>query len=257
MTDRRHAVRPGPGAWALLTLTEGKLVARDTAGLIIPLGLPMLIMVMNGLGADRAGIPEFGGLPALDAYVVPLTIAMVVALIGVVNMPSFLAAYRTTGVLRRLSVTPAHPVMVLVAQVLVSLAQSLLGVALALGLARLAFDVSPPRQLLGAVGVFLLMAAAMYAIGMLVAAVSPTTNASVAIGLVAFFALFALGGGFGGRQNLPDWLATAGAYLPYGAGLDVLSACWTGAGPAGGQLAALAATTVLAGGAAARLFRWS
>ncbi|PRX46734.1 ABC-2 type transport system permease protein [Prauserella shujinwangii] len=250
-------LRPGPRAWVLLILTEGKLVARDTAGLVIPLGLPMLIMVMNGLGSDRAPVPEFGGLPPLDAYVVPLTIAMVVALVGVVNMPSFLAAYRKTGVLRRLSVTPAHPAMVLVAQVVVSFVQSVSGVILALVVARLAFDVTAPRSALAAVGVFLLIAAAMYSVGMLVAAISPTVNSSVAIGLVVFFAFFALGGGFGGRENLPDWLATAGAYLPFGAGMDALGACWTGTGPHGGQIVALTVTAVLAGVASARLFRWS
>ncbi|MEU6642341.1 ABC transporter permease [Saccharomonospora sp. NPDC046836] len=255
MSDR--ALRPGARAWALLTLTEAKLVARDTAGLVIPLGLPMLIMVMNGLGSDGTRLPDFAGLPVLDAYVVPMTIAMVVALIGVVNMPSFLAAYRTTGVLRRLAVTPAHPAMVLFAQVMVSLGQSILGVGLALGVARLAFDVSLPREPLVAVAVFLLMAAAMYALGMLVAAIAPTTNASVAIGLVVFFAIFALGGGFGGRGNLPDFLATAGAYLPFGAGLDLLSASWMGVAPSAGQLAALAVTTVLAGTTAANLFRWT
>ncbi|MFF5987173.1 ABC transporter permease [Prauserella flavalba] len=250
------AARPGPAAWARLMLTEAKLVARDTSGLVVPFGLPMLIMVMNGLGSDRTPVPAFGGLPALDAYVVPMTIAMVVALIGVVNMPSFLAGYRTMGVLRRLSVTPAHPALVLVAQSVVSLVQAVTGVALALVLARLAFDLTVPRSLAGAIGVFLLAVAAMYAVGMLVAAIAPTVNAAVAIGLVLFFAFLATGGGFGGREHLPGWLADAGAYLPFGATLDLLGDCWAGLAPAPGQLVALVVTTVISGTAAAWLFRW-
>lgn len=48
-------------------------------------------------------------------FVLPLVLIMVIATIGVVNMPSFLAYYRRAGILRRLAVTPASPVMVLVA----------------------------------------------------------------------------------------------------------------------------------------------
>ncbi|MBK1783330.1 ABC transporter permease [Prauserella cavernicola] len=257
MTDQITAARPGLASWVRLTVTEAKLVLRDTAGIVVPLGLPMLLMVMNGIGSDRTGVPELEGLPALDAVVVPMTLAMVVSMIGIVNMPSFLSAYRTFGVLRRLAVTPASPAMVLVAQVLVSLAQSLLGVALALGVARLAFGVEAPRSPLVAVGVFLLAAAAMYAVGMLIAAVSPTVNSAVAIGLVVFFAFFALGGGFGGRDNLPGWLADVGAYLPFGASFDSLGFSWMGVGPEPGQLLALAATVVVAGAGSARLFRWT
>ncbi|TCP57104.1 ABC-2 type transport system permease protein [Tamaricihabitans halophyticus] len=252
-----EAARPGLRSWAMMVGTEGKLVARDTAGLIVPLGLPMLIMVMNGLGADGEGVPAFNGLPPLDAYVVPLTLVMMIAVIGVVNMPSFLAAYRKTGVLRRLAVTPAHPIQVLVAQVVVSMIQAICGLIMALVLARAAFDVSMPRNILGAIGVFLLISVAMYALGMLVAAIAPTTNSAVAIGLVLFFALLALGGGFGGRDALPDALATVGEYLPYGAGVEALSATWMGVAPDALHLGVLAGTTLLAGALAAKLFRWT
>lgn len=244
-------------AWALLTWTEGKLVVRDTAGLIVPLGLPVLIMVMNGVGsAADTGTERHRGLPALDAYVVPMTIVMVVALIGMVNMPAVLAAYRRTGVLRRLSVTPAHPALVLIAQVLVSLVQTLVGVALALLVARLAFEVSMPRGTFTAIGVFCLVTAAMYALGMVVAALAPSPNAAVALGLVLFFATMAVGGGFGPRENLPDWLAALGEHLPFGAGLEALSDSWTGASPAPAHLGVLIGTTALAGAVAAKTFRW-
>jgi ABC-2 type transport system permease protein len=244
-------------AWAQLTWTEGKLVVRDSPGLLIPLGLPVLIMVMNGLGADGAGTARYRGVPAVDAYVVPLTIGLVVALIGMVNMPAVLASYRRSGYLRRLSVTPAPPLLVLVAQVVASLAQALIGVALALLVARLMFDVSMPRDPVTAVGVFCLTTAAMYAVGMVVAAIARTANAAVAIGLTLFFATMALGGGFGPRENLPDGLATVGGYLPYGAGLSALSDSWTGTSPSPGHLAALTATIVLAAVTAARTFRWA
>lgn len=254
------SVRPGLDAWWRLTLTEGRLVARDTAGLVIPLGMPVLILVMAGLGLtdeDRAAsAPAFNGMSALEGYIVPMTLAMVVAIIGLVNMPSFLATYRRYGILRRLSATPANPLMVLVAQVLVSLAQTVVGVGLAVGTAVVAFDLEAPAGLLATGGAILLTALAMYGIGMVVAAISPTPNSSVAIGLVAFFATMALGDGFGNRDALPERLAEVGGYLPFGAGLDVIGAAWVGESADGAQLLALAAAAAIGVLVGVRLFRW-
>ncbi len=255
------AARPGADAWAYLTLSEAKLVVRDTSGLIIPIVLPVLLLVMNGLGQaggdDAASIPELGGSSVMEAIIVPMTLVMIVALVGVVNMPSFLAMHRKTGVLRRMSTTPANPAMVLVAQVVVSLAQTTVGIALALGVGATAFDVGAPPSVGATVGVFVLLAAAMYAVGALIGAVAPTTNAAIAIGLLAFFAMMAVGGGFGSREDLPDVLATVGEWLPYGAGIEALSAAWQGAAIEPLHLAVLAVTAVVAGGLAVTFFRWN
>lgn len=96
----------------------------------------------------------------------------------------------------------------------------------------------------------------MYGVGMVVAAVSPTPNSSVAIGLVAFFVTMALGGGFGNRDALPERMAEVGGYLPFGAGLDVIGAAWVGESADGAQILALAATTAVGALVGVRLFRW-
>lgn len=256
ITDLPPARRPGPSAWARLVLVEWKVVWRDPGGVIVPIGLPLIILVMNGLGADDTPIPELGGLTPFDAFVVPLTLAMILGLVGMVNMPAFLATYRKEGVLRRLATTPAHPAMLLTAQVIVSLAHTLVGVAVALVVARSAFDLSVPAHPGVAVAVFVLACAATYAVGMLITAIAPTPNSAIAIGLAAFLATMALGGGFGDPANLPAWLETIGAHLPYGAGADALSTAWMGETPDASRLAALGVTAAGASVAAAALFRW-
>lgn len=249
--------RPGPGAWLALTVAEARMVARDTAGLVVPLGMPLLILVMNGLSpALDQVVPGTGGRTALDVYVVPLTLTLVVAMVGVVNMPSFVAYYRRAGILRRLGVTPASPAMVLGAQAVVGVAQILLGIALALGVAFAWLGASPPASPGVAAGVLVLAIAAMYAVGMLVAAVAPTPGSAVALGLVAFFALGALGGMFGSRDQLPEALAALGGRLPFGAAVDALGAAWAGVEAPVPALVGLTVTTVVAGVAAAAWFRW-
>lgn len=247
---------PGIDAWFQMILAELRMVSRDTSGLLIPLGLPLLILVMNGLGAADETLPELDDMSVMDVFVLPVTLVTVIAVIGIINMPSFLASYRKTGVLRRLAVTPAPPAMVLVAQVVVSVLHSLVGIVLALGVAFLAFDIEGPRDVAAAIGVMALASAAMYALGMLVAAISPTPNSAVAIGLVAFFGVMALGGGFGPRENLPAVLARVGEILPYGAASEALRAAWTDQGIQLLHLASLGGLTLLAGLLAAIVFRW-
>ncbi|MEU3164596.1 ABC transporter permease [Streptosporangium sp. NPDC006930] len=246
--------RPGPRAWAALLICELKMVARDTAGLIVPIGLPMLILVMNASSAGRETIAH--GRTAFDVYVLPLVFTMVVATTGIVNMPSFLAYYRRSGILRRLGVTPASPALVLVAQAAAGVLQMALGIAAAWILALLAFGAHPPVRVGAALGVLALTVAAMYALGLTVAALSPTPNSSVAIGLVVFFVLGATGGMFGGRGNLPEVIATIGQWLPFGAGSQALSAAWIGAPIEASNLIGLAAAIVLGSGVAAVFFRW-
>ena len=246
--------RPGPDAWLTLTVSEAKMVSRDTAGLIVPLGLPLLILIMSATAAGSEVL--VGTHTALEVFVLPLVITLVIATIGIVNMPSFLAYYRRAGILRRLAVTPASPSMVLVAQGVVSVLQALLGLVLALTVAMVFFGANPPERVAAAIGVFLLATLAMYALGMVVASIAPTPNSAVAIGLVLFFALGALGGLFGGMAALPDFLSGIAPWLPFGASVEALGAVWVGADVPAENLLSLAATSLLGTAVAAALFRW-
>ncbi|PSL00235.1 ABC-2 type transport system permease protein [Murinocardiopsis flavida] len=254
MSTDIHARHPGPRSWLAMVRYEGTMVARDTAGLIVPIGLPLLILVTSSSAVGDEVIAN--GRTALDLYVIPLVLTMVIASIGVINMPSFLAYYRRAGILRRLSVTPASPVMVLVAQVAVSAIQAAFGIAVALTVAFTVFDANPPADLGATVLVFLLAMAAMYAVGMIVAAVSPTPNSAVAIGLVAFLGLGALGGMFGGRAALPDAVAAIGERLPFGAAVEALAMAWAGGAVDPLHLLSLGATVVVGTVIAAAFFRW-
>ncbi|WP_106402553.1 ABC transporter permease [Actinocorallia populi] len=245
-----------PGARSMLTLVgcEAKMVVRDTAGLVVPIGLPLLILLTSASGAGDDVIVN--GRTALDLYVLPLLLAMVMGAIGIINMPSFLAYYRRSGILRRLGVTPASPLMVLFAQAVVSLVQAAVGIALALFVAVVFFDARPPVDVGAALGVLALAMAAMYGTGMIVAALAPTPNSAVAIGLVGFLGIGAIGGMFGGREALPPALAEVGGWLPVGATVDALGAAWAGTAVDAPPLIGLAAAILVGTVTAVAFFRW-
>ncbi|HET6532001.1 MAG TPA: ABC transporter permease [Actinoplanes sp.] len=235
-------------AWLFLIGAELRSVARDTAGLIIPIGLPMLILVTNALAVPAE---------ALGAYLLPLVLTIVIATIGVINLPSFLAAYRTSGVLRRLAVTPVRPAAILGAHLVAGLIQITAGVVLAVVVAIAGLGATPPADPVLTVAVLLLATLAMFAVGLLIAAVAPTANAALATGLVVFFAMGAAGGMFGPPGNLPEALARAGTVVPFGAAVRAIGGAWDGAGPDAAPLLSLAVCVLVPGSAAIRFFRWS
>lgn len=248
--------RPGAGAWLRMIQAEAKMIARDPANVIIPYALPLLLLVMNGLSLENPAEELQPGVTVLDLHAMPVILSLVVTMIAVMNFPGYLATYRKTKVLRRLAVTPASPAMVLVAQMVVSFFQMIFGIVIAFGVAMLLFDANLPGNVLMAVLVLLVLCLAMYAVGMIVASVAPTPNSAVAIGLVAFFGMAALGGMFGPTENLPEQLAEIGTWLPFGAAVEAFQGTWLGETVVWQNWASLGITTVLGVGMAAALFRW-
>ncbi|MDZ7932443.1 MAG: ABC transporter permease [Rhodococcus sp. (in: high G+C Gram-positive bacteria)] len=254
--DIDAAPRPGLRATGALVGAEMRMVTRDTAGLIVPIALPVLVLVMNGSGTS-AEIVGPGAITAFDRFVLPLALTMIIAVIGIVNMPSFLALYRKSGVLKRLSTTPIRPAQVLAAQVITSAVQATLGIGIALSTGALLFGITPPHNPILVAAIVVLGAAAMYSLGIVVAAVAPTANSAVAIGLTLFLVLGATGGLFGPVADLPEPVAAVGEVLPFGATVTALGSAWAGTpvdigGPIGLVVAVIAGTAC-----AIRLFRWS
>lgn len=246
--------RPGGRALGMLVLAEARMVARDTAGLVVPFALPLLILVMSASGAAEAVV--VGDRTALEVIVLPIVVTTVMAMIGIVNLPSFLAAYRRAGVLRRLAVTPVSPSFVLVAQAIVAAVQAALGIALALVVARFGLGARMPVDWLAALGVALLALAAMCAVGMVVAAIAPTPSGAVAIGLIGFLGIGALGGMFGGQAAVPEPLQAVGAALPFGAAVEAMTLAAAGEPQQAAPPLALGTAVVVGGVVSAALFRW-
>lgn len=240
-----------------LAVTEAKLFTRDLSSVVLPLAMPVLLLLAWGsVGDMRVPAPELGGQRPLDAIIAPIAIAVALGSLGLMTLPVYLASYREKGILRRLSVTPAHPLLLLVAQLLVHLATAALAVVLALGVGAVVWDVALPRQLPVFAGVVLLGAAALFAVGLLIAAVAPRASAATTIGTLAFFPMAALGGAFVPRDMLPDVVAGIGDITPLGAALQAVGDVWAGARLDPANLAVLAAHLVVAGALAARWFRW-
>ncbi|HEV7896722.1 MAG TPA: ABC transporter permease [Planosporangium sp.] len=241
---------------AKLTGAETRLFLREPVAVLFTLAFPsVLIGILGSVRSFREPSKELGGVRVIDLYVT-ISVALVLAMLALQVTPTVLAGYREKGILRRLSTTPVHPATLLAAQLATSLMTALVAGALVLGIGRFAFAVPVPRQFVGFLVSFLLTAVALFAVGLLIAAVAPSGRAGSAIGTVLFFPVMFFAGLWVPREAMPALLRRIGDFTPLGAGEQALHDAATGSWPHTGQVAVLAAYVVVCGLAAARLFRW-
>jgi ABC-2 type transport system permease protein len=237
-----------------LARTEARLYLRDPTPLLVVVLLPAAVLAALGaIPALREPAAVFGGLRFTD-YFAPSLLAIGIAASGLQTMPTTLATYRERGILRRLSTTPMRPSAVLLAQLVINVVAAAAGTAVMVAVAVLGFGVPAPRHPLGFLAAFVLGTAAVFGLGLLIAAIAPRAKTATAVGSLLFVVSQLFSGVYLPKFLLPEAMVRIGEYVPPGIG--AFQAAWLGAGPAPDQLAAMAAVALLTTGAAARFFRW-
>ncbi|MBV9207788.1 MAG: ABC transporter permease [Actinobacteria bacterium] len=239
-----------------LAYVETKLFLREKGAAVAVFGLPVALVVGFGL------IPGFGDpQKSLSGqigteYIASIGVAIVLATLGLNGVPMVIGQYRERGILRRLGVTPVRPLALLLAGLTVWAASAIGSVALVIAVARLAFHVPAPA----APGWFLLSVllgiAALFALGLLVAAAAPTARSAAGLGWLLFFPNMFLAGVYIPAEEMSPVMRQAGTFTPLGSALHAVRDSWMGLDPRPQYLGIMAAYAVISGALAARFFRW-
>ncbi len=243
-------------AFGALVRAEFRLAWRTPIALVVGLGISLLLLVIFGsVPVFREAQPALGGLTAFDVYV-PTLIALVIATLGLLSLPGPLATYREQGILRRLSTTPIPPAWVLGAQLVVNLTLAALAVLILLVVGMAGFGVAAPNSPAGLVLAILLSFAAIFALGLCIAAVARGATMAQPIGGAAFVPLMFFAGLWLPRPDMPAALRDVSNFTPLGAAVEAIqSALQTGFPPVT-SLLVLLAYAVIAWWLAVRSFRW-
>lgn len=243
-------------ALSRLTATETKLFFREPMMVFFALAFPpILLVILGSVPAMRQPDPDLGGYRAIELYV-PIIIAMGLAVFALNGLSQMFSTYRDKGVLRRMRTTPIKPRVLLGAQMLMCTAMSVATMIVVLAIGRLAFDVTLPRQVPAYLIGYVLAALSMFALGLLVASLAPTGKTAGAIGSLVFFPIMFFAGLWVPRNSMNDVLRTISDYTPLGAGVQSLQDATAGHWPSLLHVAVLLGWTIVAGGLAARYFRW-
>ena len=239
-----------------LAFVETKLFLRERVAVAALLGIPVALVIGFGL------IPGFGKPDKTlsgqigTEYIASLGVAIVIVMLGLTGIPAVLGSYREKGILRRLSATPVRPAAVLLAKMIAWLATVLVSVTLVITVSRFAFHVPTPVRPGWFVLSVALGVAALFALGLFVAAVAPTSRAAAGLGWLLFFPNMFLAGVYVPTEQMSHTLQVIGDYAPLGAALHAVRQSWMGQDPRPLYLGIMAAWAAVAGLAAARFFRW-
>ncbi len=232
-----------------LALVELKLMVRNPAWLFT-FGIPLFSLLIFGLSTRHAD-PQ-ANLDELTA--VSLTTSL--ALVALYSVPVNLANYRDRGILRRFSTTPMSPALLLAVQLLLYLGLVVISTALLMLIARLALAVPLPRQAAGFLLAFGMGAAAMFTIGLVIAAFAPSVAAANGMGVLLFFPMAFLAGLMVPRALMPAGLVQLGRWTPLGAMQQSITGAWRGEPPQLAHLIVMVGCAAAAAWVSVRVFRW-
>lgn len=244
-------------ATTTITRTEGKLFLRDPLALFFGLVFPALLLLALGYffpGFDEP-TTELDGARYIDIYS-PIAIGLGLATLGLVTLPPILAGYRQFGILRRLRTTPVHPVRLLRAQMIVHFVTAAAATAMALVAAVVAFDVPFPESPLLFSLAFVLGAASVFSVGLLVGALARTTTSGQAFGMAIYFPMLFFAGMWIPRSIMPDGLRLVSDMTPLGAAVQALNDSWLDGSVSATHLLVMVAYSVVIGLVATKVFRW-
>jgi ABC-2 type transport system permease protein len=247
--------RPPARGFRELVKVESKLALRVPVGLVLGVVVPAFFLVIfNAIPGLKKPAP--GSTLTMFAEYIPVLICLSLCLIALVSLPIPVVTNRQMGVLRRFSTTPAPPSWLLSAQVIINVVLALTAVIILVTGGAIFFGGQLPSQWPGFWLSVLLAMAAMFAIGLLIAALAPSAPIAGVAGTVLLYPLLFLAGLWTPRQNLSPLLQHIGNYSPLGAAVQAMDAAMQGSFPPARPLLVMAAYAVVLGLIAIRLFRW-
>jgi ABC-2 type transport system permease protein len=219
---------------AVLTPTELRLLVRDWTVLVFAFVFPPLVMlILAGVFGTHATVGFFWQNP--QHYYVAASLGVPVIALALVGLPVALASYRERGVLRRLEAFGVTPAQVIVTQAIVTAVLVVIGIAAVLAVAAVTYGiphvVHPVQVAVGLVAATVTLVLAGVAVGLAV----PTARAAQAIGLLAFFPLYLLGGGGPPKGAMTGVMHSISGALP--SAIPAIVDPWLGIGGLGTQLA--------------------
>jgi ABC-2 type transport system permease protein len=211
----------------------------------------MCMLILAGVFGTQPD-EGFGSRPP-DEYYVAASVGVPIIALALVGLPVALASYRELGVMRRFEAFGVSAGKVVAAQAAVTCVLVAVAAGVVLAVAAVTYGIprvdDPGLTLLGLVA----GTATLVALGVVVGLAAPTARAAQAIGLLAFFPLYLLGGGGPPRGVMTGVMQTISDALP--SAIPAIIDPWLGDSGVGPRLAVLGAWAAAAVAAAAWLAR--
>jgi ABC-2 type transport system permease protein len=214
------------GFWKLSWI-EMKLFLREPMAAFFTLVFPLMLLFLFGSIYGNEPTTFFNGFGSVDVSV-PAYTAMIIATTGLPSVTIQIASYREFGILRRLKATPLRPPAVLLAEVMVIFAMTVLSMALLIIAGKifygLRFAGNPVHVLLA----FILASFSFFALGFVLASLLPSARSAMVVAMALFFPMLFLSGAAIPLEVLPGNIRQYAQVLPLTHVVTLLRGLWIG-----------------------------
>jgi ABC-2 type transport system permease protein len=209
-----------------MTWMEAKLFLREPMSAFFTLVFPLMYLFVFGSISANSAPPMAGDYKMIDVIIPSLT-AMIIAITGLMSTTMTLATYRGTASCA--ACAPRRSAAgVLLAQVIVVFAMTLLGMLLLIVVGMLVYDLRFEGNPLSVLGGFVLSSLSFFAIGIILAGTMPTVRAAWVGGMVLLYPMVFLSGAFFPLELLPAAVQKVSAFMPLTHVVELLNGLWTG-----------------------------
>ena len=188
-------------------------------------------------------------------YYVPAYVALVVASVCVISIPTHLAGNRERGVLKRFHASSVGAWAVAGAEVAVAFVLSVVSGAILVVAAGMVYEFETPNAAAEVLGVFGLLIVGFAAFGIFLGAVLPTARAAQAVGMLVWFVMLFLGGAGPPPEVLTSGMQVVSEATPLWHAVQVMQDAWLGL-DAGLSWLVFGAIAVGSATLGLRFFRW-
>jgi ABC-2 type transport system permease protein len=245
------------GLWKL-TWLEIKIFLREPLGAVGSILFPVAVFVGAGrFAGDRLARSTFPNNGSLQVGL-PVFVAVLVAISGVLSMVTIVSIYREGGILKRLRATPLRPQTILTAHVLVKLALTAVTMGLTLLAGKRYYPVGARFPIFGFTLALLIAMWSILSIGFLIASIVPTARFAQPIGAAILYPMLGVCGLFVPVKSLPPAIHAVARVLPLTYAVSLLEGIWKGEAWSAhlGDVAALVVVFAVCTTLAAMVFRW-
>lgn len=207
---------------AFLTMLkiESMLVIRSMDTVFFGIGFPAVVAVFMGILVKNPEI-FYGSFAAVSTIGICAT--------GLMGIPLTIADYRHRKILKRYSVTPVSPLLILLAQFIINLVIALLSLLAVYLIMAVCFGFRFRGSVIYFLLSFGLITFAMYGFGMMVASVSRNVKTANTLCTVIYFPMIFLSGTVVPYEVMPGFLQTVMDFGPLRQGIALLNRYAAGA----------------------------
>jgi ABC-2 type transport system permease protein len=245
------------GLWKL-TWLEIKIFLREPMGAIGSILVPVLVFVVVGRIFGGQLMSRSLAVTGFVRVGLPVLVAVMIALSGVLSLVTIISIYREGGILKRLRATPLRPQTILAAHVLAKLALTAVTMGLMFLAGKRYYPMNADIPVLGFTIALLISTWSILSIGFLIASIVPTARFAQPIGAAILYPMIALCGLFVPLKSLPPVLQDAARLLPLTYAVSLLQGIWIGEKWSAhiGDVAALVIVFAVCTALSAKVFRW-